>query len=138
MKTKAFSCCAGVLVSLLACAFSLFYFWQYDFRFPLHIHTTFDSGFLPNQHNAGKDTRPVVEWPVARRPPSVEYIDIATNATLSRGPYNVYPNYNGQAWSQRWHGSQQPCLGPRGVNVNGNSDDMIEAWDVDPLGTRLV
>lgn len=138
MKTKAFSRYVGVLVSLLSCAFSLFYFSQYDFRFPLHIHTTLVSGFIPNQHVAGKSTRPVVERPLARRPPSVEFIDIATNDTLSRGPYNTYPSYNDQAWSQRWHGSQQPCLGPRGVNVNSNPDDMLEARDVDPKGTHLV
>ena len=127
MKTKVFSLHTGVLVSLLSCAFSFYYFFHHDFQF---------SRFLPNIYHVGKDTHPVIN-----RPPSVEYIDIATNHTLSRTPYNIYPAYRSQEWSQRWHGSlqqQQPCMGPRGVNVNSNPDDMIEAWDADPIGPRLV
>lgn len=126
MKIKASSRSTTlVLVSLLSCLFSLFYFSQHDFQF---------SPFLPNIHDVGKDTHPVIN-----RLPSVEYIDLATNHTLSRTPYNIYPAYGGQKWSQVWHGSQQqPCMGPRGVNVNNDPNDMMEAWEVDPIGPCLV
>lgn len=133
MKTRAFSRCVGVLVALLLCAFSIFYVWQLDFGFSLHRHNTVISGFVPHFYGAGDNKHPVIEWPSARRRPSVDYINLAFKDLLPRRPYNVYPDRNGQRWTQRWHGSQQPCLGPRGVHVNSNSDDMLEAWVADPV-----
>ena len=141
MKTKAFSRCAGIFVSLLSCAFFFLYVWRHDFGSPLHRKPTGVSGFVPNDHDAGVDGRAVIEGPSGRRPPSVDYIDLTSEDLSPRRPYNVYPVYNGQSWSQRWYwwyGSRQPCLGPRGVNVNSNPDDMLEAWVVDPTGRRLV
>ena len=47
---------------------------------------------------------------------------------LSSRLYNPYPDYNSQRWRQRWKGSHTPCLGPRGVDVNGNPADMLKGY----------
>lgn len=138
MKTKAFSRYAGLLASLLSCAFLVCYLWRHGFAFPLHKHAALLPAFVPHDHLAGDDRHPVIEAPSSRRPPSVDYIDLASKYLVPRRLYNVYPDYNGRTWRQRWYGSQQPCLGPRGVNVNSNPDDMLQAWVVDPIGMRLV
>lgn len=138
MKTKPFSPCAGVLVSLLPYTFSISYIWRHDFGIPLYRNITVVPDFVLNDHGVENHGHPIIEEPSARRLPSVDYIDLASRDLFPRKPYNVYPDYNVQAWCLRWHGSQQPCLGPRGVHVNSNPDDMLEAWVVDPIGKRLV
>ncbi|KAL8670170.1 MAG: hypothetical protein Q9224_007692, partial [Gallowayella concinna] len=42
--------------------------------------------------------------------------------------YDPYPDYNSKAWKAQWYGSHSACEGPRGVNVNGNPDDMLGAY----------
>lgn len=39
--------------------------------------------------------------------------------------YDPYPEYNTPAWRKKWRGEHEPCLGPRGVDVNENADDML-------------
>lgn len=46
--------------------------------------------------------------------------------------YNPYPNYNSRTWKGRWKGAHATCLGPRGVDVNGNEADMVWANRHDP------
>lgn len=41
--------------------------------------------------------------------------------------YNPYPEYNTRHWRNKWKGSHAPCIGPRGVEVNDNPDDMVKA-----------
>ena len=138
MKTKSFSRCVTILAFLLSSTFSIFYIWHLDFGFSLHRHTTLVSSYVSNDHDAGDGRRPIVQGSSARRPPSVDYVDLSSKEPSLRRPYNVYPDYNSRAWNQRRYGSQRPCLGPRGVNVNGNPDDMLEAWLLNPAGKRLV
>ena len=42
--------------------------------------------------------------------------------------YDPYPKYNTAKWSKEWKGSHAPCMGPRGVPVNGEADDMLIAY----------
>ena len=126
MKTKAFSSHTTLLASLLSCAFLLFFVWRHDFSSSLsslHLPTTVTSASVPNHHDQEDDSQPL-------RPPSVDYIDLASNHQFPSRPYDVYPDYKARGWRQRLHGSRQPCLGPRGVNVNNNPGDMIEAWSL--------
>ena len=122
LKKRPFSCWAGILLSLLSCTFLVFYIWQHEFASLLHMPTT----VLP----ASVFNHPVTGGPSAHRPPSVEYIDLASR--------HLSPpqSYNAQTSSQKWHGSPQPCLGPRGVNVNSNPDDMLKAWVIGSNGKR--
>ena len=122
LKTTPLSRYAGIPLSLLSCVFLIFYIWQHYFAYWLHIRTT-----LPD---------PVLSDHDAHRPPSIEYIDLASKDLLPPQIYNVYPDHNAPTSSQRWHGSRQPCLGPRGENVNGNPDDMLKAWAVGTAGKR--
>ena len=41
--------------------------------------------------------------------------------------YDPYPEYNSRKWRKKWKGTHAPCLGPRGVDVNVNPDDMVKA-----------
>ena len=41
--------------------------------------------------------------------------------------YDPYPEYNSRKWMKKWKGTHAPCLGPRGVDVNVNPDDMVKA-----------
>ena len=125
MKTKAFfsSYQAALLASFLSCAFLLFFIWQHDFASSLHLPTTLTPASGLNRHDNAGDRHPV-------RPPSVEYIDLAANHQFSSRPYDIYPDYKARGRWQRLHGSRRPCVGPRGVNVNDNPGDMIEAWSL--------
>ena len=138
MKTMVFSRCAGILVSLLSCVFFILYFGHHDLRISMHRYPTVFPSLAPSDHDSGVDRHTLMNGPSTRRPPSVDYIDLASKDLFPRRPYNIYPNFNGHSWSQRWYGSQQPCLGPRGVHVNSNPDDMLEAWPVGPNGETLV
>lgn len=42
--------------------------------------------------------------------------------------YDPYPNYNSKASNEESHGTHFACEGPRGVDVNGNADDMLGAY----------
>ena len=48
--------------------------------------------------------------------------------------YNPYPEYNTPHWSKEWKGSHVSCMGPRGVVVNGEADDMLMAYRPAPKG----
>ena len=39
--------------------------------------------------------------------------------------YDPYPEYNSRAWRKKWRGEHEPCLGPRGVDVNDNAGDLL-------------
>ena len=133
-KTSPFLRSAGVLISLLSCTFFVYYIWQHGFGSWLQTSTTLLPSFALNHHEAGDDWHLVIQESSPRRQPSVEYIDLASKNLSPPQPYNIYPDYKTQTSSQRWHGSSQPCLGPRGVNVNSNPDDMLQAWDVGSTG----
>lgn len=64
--------------------------------------------------------------------PSVNFIDLEKKG-LPFAPYNPYPDYKNRGWKRRWRGAHKPCMGPRGVNVNGNPDDMLVATSVEPM-----
>ena len=42
--------------------------------------------------------------------------------------YDPYPEYNAAEWSKEWKGIHAPCIGPRGMPVNGRADDMLIAY----------
>ncbi|KAL9602518.1 MAG: hypothetical protein Q9219_001813 [cf. Caloplaca sp. 3 TL-2023] len=44
--------------------------------------------------------------------------------------YDPYPTYNSVSWKQKWHGAHVGCEGPRGIDVNGNADDMLGAYEL--------
>lgn len=58
--------------------------------------------------------------------PSTEFQESAVD--LPFGKYDPYPAYNSKAWKKEWHGAHFACEGPRGVDVNGNPDDMLGAY----------
>ena len=127
---------AGVLISLLSCTFFVYYIWQHGFGSWLQTSTTLPS-FALKPHEAGEGWHSVIQESSARIQPSVEYIDLTSKDLSPSQPYNIYPDYKTQTSSQRWHGSPQPCLGPRGVSVNSNPD-MLKAWDVGSTGKRCI
>ena len=67
----------------------------------------------------------------AGTPPAFDFIDLSklNRSLLSYAHYNPYLESN-----TLWHGSRKPCVGPRGVSVNGNSDDMLVAYAVKSPG----
>ena len=69
----------------------------------------------------------------AAPPPSFDFIDLSKldTASLSNAHYNPYVESNGI-----WRSSRKPCVGPRGVDVNGNPDDMLLAYAVSPPSTH--
>ncbi|KAL8714313.1 MAG: hypothetical protein Q9220_001644 [cf. Caloplaca sp. 1 TL-2023] len=60
------------------------------------------------------------------RRPSTDFNQSAVGLSLEI--YDPYPDYNSQAWRTKWHGSHSSCEGPRGVDLNGNKDDMLGAY----------
>ena len=52
--------------------------------------------------------------------------------------YDPYPDYNSKDWRKKWHGAHFPCKGPRGVDVNGNPDDMLGAYKPPSTGQALT
>lgn len=66
------------------------------------------------------------------RPPSVTYIDLKSNDNLARAKYDPFPVSNDLTSFGTAQGEHRPCLGPRGVDVNGNADDMLAARFVGP------
>lgn len=64
-------------------------------------------------------------------PPSANFIDLSklNSTSLSYAHYNPYFEAN-----SLWHGSRKPCVGPRGVDVSGNPDDMLVAYAVKSPG----
>ncbi|KAL8902772.1 MAG: hypothetical protein Q9207_004400 [Kuettlingeria erythrocarpa] len=65
------------------------------------------------------------------RRPSVDFEESALD--LSVEIYDPYPKYNSEAWRKEWHGAHFACKGPRGIDVNGNPDDMLGAYKL-PTG----
>lgn len=67
--------------------------------------------------------------------PSFNFIDLnkLNTASISYAHYNPYVESN-----SIWRNSRKPCIGPRGVNVNGNPDDMLLANAVKSLGTHRL
>ena len=53
---------------------------------------------------------------------------------LESWTYNPYPKYNSPEWSQKWKGVHVPCVGPRGVPVNGEPEDMLRVYHAWPKG----
>ena len=64
-------------------------------------------------------------------PPSFDFIDLGrlNRSSLSYAHYNPFFESN-----DFWYGSRKPCVGPRGVDVNGNPDDMLLAYAVKSPG----
>lgn len=63
--------------------------------------------------------------------PSVDFEESALD--LSFEIYDPYPKYNSKAWTKEWRGAHFACEGPRGIDVNGNPDDMLGAYKL-PAG----
>ena len=70
--------------------------------------------------------------PSEQTAPSVNFINLE-KLDLPFAPYNPYPDYNTREWKKQWRGAHKACMGPRGVNVNGNTDDMLVATSVEPV-----
>ncbi|KAL8968759.1 MAG: hypothetical protein Q9197_004710 [Variospora fuerteventurae] len=59
-------------------------------------------------------------------PPSVDFTTSAIDIPFEI--YDPYPDYNSKTWKDEWKGAHFACEGPRGVDVNGNADDMFGAY----------
>ncbi|CAD6586981.1 MAG: hypothetical protein ASARMPRED_002960 [Alectoria sarmentosa] len=89
------------------------------------------SGFIPSKlyepgaiactDNVADQSRPVSFNPKAPLFPAFKDSIKGLPSSL----YDPYPEYNSRAWRKNWRGEHEPCLGPRGVEVNGNVDDTL-------------
>ena len=52
--------------------------------------------------------------------------------------YDPYPKYNTPEWRKEWKGNHVSCMGPRGVPVNGEADDMLMAHRLPPNGKAIA
>ena len=69
----------------------------------------------------------------AAPPPSFDFLNLnSLNRPLPFAPYDPYIKDE----SPR-RGSRKPCLGPRGVDMNDNPDDMLIAYSVNSKGLVL-
>lgn len=60
-------------------------------------------------------------------PPSFNFTDLSkvNRDSLSYAHYDPFVDSK-----SLWHASRKPCVGPRGVDINGNPDDMLLAYAV--------
>ena len=67
----------------------------------------------------------------AAAPPSFDFLDLSrlNEKKFSHAHYNPYFRSIGS--EER---SRKPCVGPRGIDINANSDDMLLAYAVKPPG----
>lgn len=65
--------------------------------------------------------------------PSTNFTDLKTlsSSSLRRGVYNPYPNYNSKTWRRNWKGLHHACVGPRGLELQKNANDMLIANSID-------
>lgn len=93
--------------------------------------------FVPINNNFEDEFRPALPPQTLSRPAQTSskpashtFNDIAGHDT-SFAVYNPYPDYNSRSWRRRWRGTHVPCKGPRGVDVNGNYNDMLVAHSIE-------
>lgn len=118
---KTYGATIFLILSLLYTSRHLFYY-QNNSRRPAFVSP--NNNF---EHEYYLDTSRVSE----QTAPSVNFIDLEKQ-DLPFAPYNPYPDYDTREWKRRWRGAHKACMGPRGVNVNGNPDDMLVATSVEP------
>lgn len=86
--------------------------------------------FAPSISRYNKNYRHSSSYSPATQPPSVNFLDL--NDINQRLPCAHYDPFSPDGNS--WHGSRKPCLGPWGVVINNNPDDVFIAHSVKSLG----
>lgn len=97
-----------------------------------HQHNSSRPPFASPNNNLEHEYYLDTPGPSEQTAPSVNFIDLEKQ-DLPFARYNPYPDYNTRDWKRRWRGAHKACMGPRGVNVNGNPDDMLVATPVEPV-----
>lgn len=120
-RSWSFKTCSIAIFLIALLSWRLFYL-QHNFRRP---------AFAPPHNDSEHEYYLDRSGPSKQTAPSVNFIDL-DKQDLSFVPYDPYPHYNTRQWKNRWQGSHKACKGPRGVNVNGNPDDMLVARSVGP------
>lgn len=103
------------------------WFWRQSFQslpqapLPFIPAKLYEPGAVACTDSVADKPRPVSLNPKAPLFPAFE--DAVKG--LPSNIYDPYPEYNSRAWRENWRGEHEPCLGPRGVDVNGNADDTL-------------
>ena len=89
--------------------------------------------FAPSGSHCHDKYRHNSSYRPAAPPPSFDFPDLNSfNQPLTFAHYDPYIKDGSP-----WHGSRKQCLGPRGVDTNDNSDDMLIAHSVNLEGLVL-